>query len=556
MTKVQQENLSAKEHTYHCSLCEKQFKWKSEMKRHELSHNPQYNCNICSKKFSFLSALRRHEKTHERIEPVLCKECGGTFRDETLLKRHFKYAHNGETFNCTKCSAYFSSEIALQTHSKIHKVNSERRYKCRFDGCEKTFNFPHHLKHHELTHTGSKQHFCSVCGKGFIQAHHLKTHMKGHEPENWLYCNIDQCNKRFSNQYALKRHIMTHKNKKENKAALPMIVDDQINQINSNKIKSHVLCDICGELIRQNQISRHSIKCQKNSKENAPIDLKINQHNLEENSNSSLEIFAEIKDNGNRIEDIIKLEFGNCKKSGCAGKDGKPDENCLCANIATSPDNISLEDISPQPIERANVYENLNKKMNCLSFSEKKYYTAIEEIVKNENDVDYDSCKNVFGGCLVSKDGQPNENCICAKFSKRNTKNLSDCNNCVVKCDDYYKSDDMYDDKIDENNDMKDGDKDDQAVSNSIITKRLNDCNNCMVKCEDYYKTVEKADDFGESKDDQTIPYSCKAALGNCIVSGDSTIGEECLCAKMYNGVNGSHEIEDLTPLSSMIWTD
>jgi uncharacterized Zn-finger protein len=70
------------------------------------------------------------------------------------------------TFVCDKCNATFSSDLALRSHMKTHNPESERRFKCSFDGCNKTFNFAHHLKHHELTHTNTKQHYCNLCGKG------------------------------------------------------------------------------------------------------------------------------------------------------------------------------------------------------------------------------------------------------------------------------------------------------------------------------------------------------------------------------------------------------
>lgn len=53
------------------------------------------------------------------------------------------------------------------------------------------------------------------------------------------------------------------------------------------------------------------------------------------------------------------------------------------------------------------------------------------------------------------------------------------------------------------------------------------------------------------------IPFnSCKDVLGNCIVSGNGTIGEECLCAKMAVDDQPmiAQEIEDITPCPKNTW--
>lgn len=53
------------------------------------------------------------------------------------------------------------------------------------------------------------------------------------------------------------------------------------------------------------------------------------------------------------------------------------------------------------------------------------------------------------------------------------------------------------------------------------------------------------------------VPFnSCKDVLGNCIVSGNGTIGEECLCAKMAvdDQTMIAQEIEDITPCPKNTW--
>lgn len=80
---------------------------------------------------------------------------------------NFIYLITG-THACPECGAKYNSEIALSNHLKTHKPKSERKFKCKYIDCDKTFNFVHHLKHHEQTHTKSKEYFCNTCGKGNV----------------------------------------------------------------------------------------------------------------------------------------------------------------------------------------------------------------------------------------------------------------------------------------------------------------------------------------------------------------------------------------------------
>lgn len=61
-----------------------------------------------------------------------------------------------------------------------------------------------------------------------------------------------------------------------------------------------------------------------------------------------------------------------------------------------------------------------------------------------------------------------------------------------------------------------------------------------------------------EVNDLKYVPFnSCKAVLGNCIVSEDGSIGEECLCARMIVDEQqmSAQEIEELTPNPAANWT-
>ncbi|KAM3958258.1 uncharacterized protein ACR2FA_007703 [Aphomia sociella] len=443
---------------FNCAYCEKQFKYDSERKRHEQSHSPQFECKVCSKRFSFLSALRRHEKQHERTGSVPCTKCNRQFRDEILLKRHIKYAHKG-TCICSKCNTTFSSELALRTHMKTHKPEWERRYRCSVNGCGKSFNFPHHLKHHEFTHTNIKQHYCKVCGKGFIQSHHLKTHMKSHEPSTWLVCPMPSCTKKFTNETARKRHLRIHERDVDSGSSCDS---------NTNNTDGQKLLDEVHNNVGENQLEHLSRE-----------DLK-NILNIPNVTGVIINVKASRKDlsNVNRLDNSA---VANCKSAlgGCImSNDSQIDKNCLCAQISSPVDDYY--DQTP------------NEEFYKTDEVHKEKVEAIKDVKSGNDEVSF---------C---------EGCDCGAY---NTTNL-------------------------------------EATSTCDVLNHNKDGTNASVKTNDNNGTETTKEKVEENKN-VFVPFnSCKSILGKCIVSGNGTIGEGCLCAKMAMDDQSliAEEIDEITP--------
>ncbi|XP_075981354.1 uncharacterized protein LOC142979984 [Anticarsia gemmatalis] len=428
--------MTAEKTVHSCSHCSKKFKYDSERKRHEQSHFPQFQCKICSKNFSFISALRRHEKQHERKGTVTCEECSREFRDQILLKRHTKYAHAG-SYTCSKCDTVFYSEPALRTHMQTHKVEAERRYQCSFEGCGKKFNFAHHLKHHELTHTNSKQHYCKICGKGFIQSHHLKTHLKTHTADSSLYCTFPDCNKRFATEYAKKRHVA----------------------------KYHIKTD----------------------------------SGISSDSNSAYDMSAK----------VTKEQFST------------RDE--------TTPSIASI-------ISKTEHDTTVVQTDDCVELAEDLSITSDYKQSTSINDLT--DCKLALGTCIMSE-----EKCVCVELTKTVTEDY-----------DFTPVEDetINLNKLTINNDCGElccggkcgGNKEIAPQDEMPVIEYKTDG---TVKIKEFLDIDFSVDTKSEVK---FVPYnSCKAVLGNCIVSGNGTIGDGCLCAKMIvDDQVTAQEIEDITP--------
>ena len=114
--------------------------------------------------------------------------------DELEKRRTYKCKYDG-------CQKSYTKSSHLKAHSRIH--TGEKPYFCRWPGCKwrfarsvnikkkfeffrKTINlFPNYLKKDELTrhlrkHSGDKPYSCDSCNKSFSRSDHLQLHSKRH----------------------------------------------------------------------------------------------------------------------------------------------------------------------------------------------------------------------------------------------------------------------------------------------------------------------------------------------------------------------------------------
>ncbi|XP_069567498.1 uncharacterized protein [Brachyistius frenatus] len=103
---------------YACSICDKSFKRRKILRRHERFHTGEkpYSCSQCSSTFALRKSLRRHLRFHTGERPHTCSQCGKSFRLRENLKAHSRF-HTGEKpFSCAVCGKMFRILRNLEKH--------------------------------------------------------------------------------------------------------------------------------------------------------------------------------------------------------------------------------------------------------------------------------------------------------------------------------------------------------------------------------------------------------------------------------------------------------
>lgn len=116
-----------------CPVCEKTFRWKYELTKHEVVHTKErpFACGICGMRFTQSSSMRSHIRSfhdedgslnpHPEPRPQ-CDMCGKVFVKKSELARHLVVHTGARPFSCEICSNTFSQIAGLRRHMKdIHQ---------------------------------------------------------------------------------------------------------------------------------------------------------------------------------------------------------------------------------------------------------------------------------------------------------------------------------------------------------------------------------------------------------------------------------------------------
>lgn len=242
---------------FHCVGCDKSFKYKDTLKKHQIIHghegireepvksmeqilaevDQQYNsdrrtielgalgqatkkelktCTVCWRTFDQLKNLNKHMLCHSDERPYHCVHCKKRFKRLYGLKRHQIYVICKQSV--TRASQKTSKQDAGEGSSggTGKEANSNDHYQVPplkipvwCSNCGKHFDYLCDLKEHQETVCKIEEKDiikCDDCGKEFKSLSLLKVHQRIHNP---FYCA--ECGKILQSEAALERHKLMHK---------------------------------------------------------------------------------------------------------------------------------------------------------------------------------------------------------------------------------------------------------------------------------------------------------------------------------------------------------
>lgn len=200
------EKIEEIKNEFKCDICNKQFPFRSHLKRHLNKHTGAklYSCKFCEQKFVNNYNLNVHMSKHTGDFPLKCDICNKGLPNPSLLKRHMT-SHTGEQkFQCRYCSIKFRQSSSLRSHEKMH-VNRPS-YQC--DICFKVFSYTNSLTAHRKLHFGMQRFSCDICLNTFSRKSSLIRHMGEHTKSKRIKCKL--CNLSFHSKINYNSHLKTH----------------------------------------------------------------------------------------------------------------------------------------------------------------------------------------------------------------------------------------------------------------------------------------------------------------------------------------------------------
>uniref|UniRef100_A0A8C8UKH2 Zinc finger protein n=1 Tax=Peromyscus maniculatus bairdii TaxID=230844 RepID=A0A8C8UKH2_PERMB len=201
---------------YACPQCESSFSSEEILTEHRqtLHQKPmgekEFKCESCGKKFPVRQALQRHFEQHQKAcrgdARFVCKvdSCGKRLKSKDALKRHQENVHTGDPKRKLICS------VCNRRCASVSSLQEHRKIHEIFDcqECMKKFISANQLKRHMITHSEKRPYNCEICNKSFKRLDQVGAHKVIHSEDKPYQCKL--CGKGFAHRNVYKNHKKTH----------------------------------------------------------------------------------------------------------------------------------------------------------------------------------------------------------------------------------------------------------------------------------------------------------------------------------------------------------
>ncbi|XP_077464405.1 PR domain zinc finger protein 5 isoform X1 [Stigmatopora argus] len=201
---------------FKCRTCGKKFPVKQALQRHVLhcsdSLSPSgdskapHQCSLCNSTFSSESSFEQHKEACKGDARFICKEesCGKRFKSKDALKKHKGNVHTGSARRKLTCS------ICNRKCSSSLNLQEHRKVHEIFDchACDKKFISTNQLKRHMITHSEKRPYTCEICSRSFKRLDQVTAHKIIHSEDKPYKCKL--CGKEFAHRNVYKNHKKTH----------------------------------------------------------------------------------------------------------------------------------------------------------------------------------------------------------------------------------------------------------------------------------------------------------------------------------------------------------